>query len=1118
MPPCRFSSFKNREHMLPKCLRYCLLIAVLGCGRNSEQNNLFTELPPRSTGIRFENRLTEDEQTNMIEYLYFNNGAGVAAGDINNDGLVDLYFTASQLPNRLYLNKGNLTFEDITDKAGVGGTGHWKTGVTLADVNGDGWLDIYVCQVGNYKGFHGRNQLFINHGDLTFGDEARQYGLDFSGFSTQAAFFDCDLDGDLDMYLLNHSVHSSRSYGPSELRLTTDKLSGDRLYRNDGAGTGGTFTDVTAISGIYGSHIGYGLGVSVSDINGDRYPDIYISNDFHENDYLYLNRGNGTFAESLSGMTGHTSRSSMGNDIGDINNDGLPDIVVLDMLPEEEAIRKQSGGEDDFELFDIKRQYGYAPQFVRNTLQLNLGGGLFAEIGLFAGIYSTDWSWSPLLGDLDNDGWKDLFITTGIFRRANDLNYVKFLTGGNRFFPFAENEGKSDKELYEKMPLYPHQNKVFRNNKDLTFSDMSAQWGFSRRTFSNGSAIADLDNDGDLDLVTNNINEAASVYRNNLIPGQNNHYISIELRGAGRNTRATGSRVTIYAAGRMQTLENFSTRGFMSASAINFHFGLGTQQAIDSLSVEWPNRTTTWFSDVRADTILSIHMSQNAGPFIPPPPTIPADFEKVTIKGLDFVHREDAFSEFLRERLIPHSLAAEGPALAIADVNGDGLEDLFAGGAKGQASGLFIQLPEGRFRQGMLPDLMMKSQADVTGAAFFDADGDGDSDLIVLHGGNEWPAGHPFLSPVLLLNNGAGRFEPAAGHLPAIAPNASCVRPGDFDGDGHLDLFIGSRSVPFGYGLNPPSYLLRNNGMGVFTDVTATAMPGVTHPGMVTGAEWADLDNDGDPDLILCGEWMPLLFLKNQNGRFTDASTEAGFTDTDGWWFGLVLADVDGDGDVDLVAGNAGLNTHFSPSPDEPVDLYVLDFDNNGTTEPIVARYENHRSYPFASYDEWAAQVNGFKDRFAGYDAFAGLTIGEVLGPSAMTGALHKKAAVFETSLFLNRGSGRFERVPLPAEAQFSVVRTGVVGDFTGDLQTDLVLAGNHFAVRPSYGRYDASYGWLLTGMGGGRFQTRMPQKSGLVLTGETRCILPMRIGGKPHLVAAMNDDSLQVFRCLKVN
>jgi len=1103
--------------MLLKCLRYCLMIAVLGCGRNSEQKTRFTELSPRVSGIHFENRLTEDEQTNMIEYLYFNNGAGVAAGDVNNDGLVDLYFTASQLPNRLYLNRGNLTFEDITDKAGVAGTGHWKTGVTMADVNGDGWLDIYVCQVGNYKGFHGRNQLFINQGDLTFKDEARQYGLDFSGFSTQAAFFDCDLDGDLDMYLLNHSVHSSRSYGPSDLRLQTDKRSGDRLYRNDGAGKERFFTDVTEVSGIYSSHIGYGLGVSVSDINGDRYPDIYISNDFHENDYLYLNQGDGTFAENLTQMAGHTSRSSMGNDIGDMNNDRLPDIVVLDMLPEEESIRQLSGGEDDYELFHIKRQYGYTPQFVRNTLQLNLGGGLFSEIGLLSGIYSTDWSWSPLLGDLDNDGWKDLFITTGIYRRANDLNYVKFLTGGNRFFPVTQNEGKSDRDLYEKMPLYPHQNKAFRNNRDLTFTDVSSEWGFGRNTFSNGSAIADLDNDGDLDLVTNNINEAASIYRNNLVRSQNSHYISVELKGAGMNPRATGSRVTLYASGSVQTLENFSTRGFMSASAVNLHFGLGAIPTIDSLVVEWPNLTATRLFNVRCDSILTIAMDQADRPFTPQQKQPPACFKRVRIQGLDFIHIEDAFNEFLRERLIPHSLATEGPALAVADANGDGLDDLFAGGAKGQASGLFFQMPDGRFRKGILPGLMLTSQADVTGAAFFDADGDGDSDLIVVRGGNEWPAGHPLLSPVLLLNNGAGSFEPAAGILPAIGPNASCVRPADFDNDGHMDLFIGSRSLPFGYGLNPPSYLLRNNGMGFFTDVTATAMAGLTHPGMVTGAEWCDLDGDGDPDLVLCGEWMPLLCFENQNGRFADASSEAGFRDTEGLWFGLLLADVDDDGDVDLLAGNAGLNTHFKPTADEPADLYVLDMDNNGTTEPIVARYRNHISYPFASYDEWAAQVTGFKDRFADYAAYADKPIHQVLG-AGMENALKKKAVTLETCLFVNNGAGRFERRSLPVEAQFSVVSDAVADDFTGDGKSDLVLAGNHFSVRPSYGRHDASYGWLLARQPDGTYRALWPSASGLLLRGETRGLLPITIGGKPHLVAAMNNDSLQVYRCLQAS
>ncbi len=516
-----------------------LVLSVISCkNREKEANTLLTLLAPSYTHIKFENRLTENDQFNIIEYLYFNNGAGVAAGDINNDGLIDLYFTSNQNSNRLYLNKGNLQFEDITEKAGVGGTGNWKTGVTMADVNGDGLLDIYVCEVGNYKAFNGRNQLFINQGNLTFREEAHDYGLDFEGFSTQSAFFDYDMDGDLDMYLLNHSVHTSRSYGGITLRNEMDTLAGDRLYRNDEVNGKRIFHEVTRQAGIYSSQIGYGLGVNICDINNDGFPDIYVSNDFHENDYLYYNNGNGTFSEQLTSHLAHTSRSSMGNDVGDFNNDGLLDIMVLDMLPDEENIRKQSGGEDDYDLFELKLKYGYYYQFVRNTLQLNLGNGLFSEIGRLSGVCSTDWSWSPLFCDVDNDGWKDLFITNGIYRRANDLDYVKFLTGGNRMSPVKDNSNVPDKVLYDKMPLYPHVNYIFKNNGDLTFTNMASKWGFDKRTYSNGSTYADLDNDGDMDLVINNINENACIYQNNCNKRSDNHYLSVVLKGKGLNPRA----------------------------------------------------------------------------------------------------------------------------------------------------------------------------------------------------------------------------------------------------------------------------------------------------------------------------------------------------------------------------------------------------------------------------------------------------------------------------------------------------------------------------------------------------------------------------------------------------
>ncbi|HJX72383.1 MAG TPA: VCBS repeat-containing protein, partial [Bacteroidales bacterium] len=837
-----------------------LLLAFSCKPGEKERDYLFTLLSPSVTHVGFINQLTENEQFNIIEYLYFNNGAGVAAGDINNDGLADLYFTSNQKTNKLYLNRGDLRFEDITDASGAAGMGDWKTGVTMADVNGDDFLDIYVCHVGNYKGLQGRNQLFINQGDLTFKEEAQGYGLDFEGFSTQAAFFDYDSDGDLDMYLLNHSVHTSRSYGGAKLRFDQDARAGDRLYKNEVAADGKRiFHDITGEAGIYSSQIGYGLGVNICDINNDGLPDIYISNDFHENDYLYINNGNGTFSERLTEMLAHTSRSSMGNDVGDINNDGLLDVMVLDMLPDEQKILKQSGGEDDYELFEIKRKYGYYYQFVRNTLQFNLGGGIFSEIGRLAGIYATDWSWSPLFCDVDNDGWKDLFITSGIYRRANDLDYIKFLTGGNRFFPSQDNSDVPDKVLYEKMPLYPNVNYIYKNNGDLTFSNMAGAWGFNTRSFSNGSTYADLDNDGDLDLVVNNINSPAFIYRNNAEKKLDNHYLSVVLKGEGLNTRGVGTRVTLYSNGQKLVAEQFATRGFMSATTDVLHFGLGPANEIDSLLVRWPDQSEQMLTEVPVDQVLTLDIKKAGRPVS----GNEQESEKVKlfaplrIPGLEYRHQEDVYVDLTRELLIPHNLSAEGPALAVGDVNGDGLEDLFVGGAKGQSAMLFTQLNDGSFRPCDVPLFLKDRITEDVDAALFDADGDGDPDLYIVRGGNEASAGDPLLADRLLINDGKGGFNKCEkGSLPYMAHNGSCVRPADFDGDGDLDLFVGSRSVPGAYGLSPGQFLLENNGNGIFKDVTDHRTQGLKDAGMVTDACWLDYDLDGDQDLILAGEWM----------------------------------------------------------------------------------------------------------------------------------------------------------------------------------------------------------------------------------------------------------------------
>jgi enediyne biosynthesis protein E4 len=1094
-----------------------LLFLIISCKHEKKAaESLFTLLTPSVTKIDFINRLTETEQSNIIEYLYFNNGAGVAAGDINNDGLPDLYFTSNQNPNKLYLNKGNMKFEDITDAAGVSGSGDWKTGVTMADVNGDGFLDIYVCQVGKYKNFHGRNQLFINRGNNTFKEEAHDYGLDFQGFSTQAAFFDYDMDGDLDMYLQNHSVHTSRSYGNVSLRFERDSLAGGRLFRNDEVNGRRVFHDITRETGIYSSQIGYGLGVNICDINNDGFPDIYVSNDFHENDYLYINNGNGTFSERLTDFFAHTSRSSMGNDIGDINNDGLLDVIVLDMLPDDEKIRKQSGGEDDYELAALKLKYGYNHQFVRNTLQFNLGGGMFSEIGQLAGVSSTDWSWSPLFCDVDNDGWKDLFITSGIYRRANDLDYVRFLTGANRSFPSKDNSGLTDKEIYEKMPLYPNVNYIYKNNHDLTFSNMSGEWGFNNRSYSNGSTYADLDNDGDLDLIVNNINSPASLYRNNAERHLVNHFLSVVLKGEGLNTRGIGTRVSLFIRGEQQVAEQFPTRGFLSATFDVLHFGLGPVTVIDSLIARWPDLSIQTLKDVPADKIITlekinarkppeVNKNENAGNKL---------FSPALIPGLEFIHKEDDYVDFYRERLIPHSLSAEGPALAVNDVNGDELDDLFIGGAKGQPAKIFVQQKNGSFKALDIPLLARERFADDVDAAFFDADGDGDKDLYIVRGGNELAIGDPLLTDLLLINNGKGGFS--KGKLPFISHNGSCVRPCDFDGDGDVDLFVGSRSVPGAYGLSPIQYLLENDGHGHFKIVDDDRVKAFKNAGMVTDAAWMDWDKDGHPDLVLVGEWMKVCILRNDKGHFTDVTSAAGLDETSGGWNCIQVADVDGDGDLDLICGNLGLNSLLKASSKEPVEMYLNDFDNNGSLDQVICSYQNGISYPVASLDELSSQISGLDKKYPHYSDYGGKTVKDIFGKNAVDQSIIKKAVLFESCLFLNNGNGTFKISKLPIEAQFSVVRNILVSDINKDGKKDLILAGNNYAVRPSYGRYDASYGWCLLADISHTYKALMPVKSGLKIIGDARKIVNINISGNHYLVTAVNNGDLQIFKFLK--
>ncbi len=1085
-----------------------LAAALSGCGR-AEVSRLFERLPVESTGVAFVNHLPEDSTFNILNYLYYYNGGGVAAGDVNNDGLPDLYFSSNLESNRLYLNRGGYHFEDVTARAGVAGPDGWKTGVTMADVNGDGRLDIYVSAV-SYLTLHGHNVLYINNGDGTFTDRTKEYGLDFAGYSTQALFFDYDRDGDLDMYLLNHSTHTERAIAPSTSRTVRNPRAGDRLYRNDG----NHFVDASAAVGIYGGVEGFGLGVVASDLNLDGCPDLYVANDFPENDFLYFNNCDGTFTESIARATGHTSRFSMGVDAADFNNDGRPDLVVLDMLPEREDILKTSANAESFNIFNLKLAAGYHPQYARNTLQLNRGRGRFSEIGYLAGVYATDWSWTPLFADLDNDGLKDLFVTNGIYRRPNDLDYINYVSNEAVQASLAQGITQRNLLLLRKMPQIPLPNHAYRNNGNLTFTDMAGVWGLGQPGFSNGAAYVDLDNDGALDLVVNNINAPAAIYRNRARAINGHHYLQVTLRGAGANSAGIGARVTItYDGGATrQVLEQMPTRGFESSVDPQLHFGLGGSSRIDSLTVVWPDGRFQVLTNVAVDRQLTLAQADAAGRYTQRASASPLFADVTPRVPLDYRHEENTFYDFDREPLMPHLLSTEGPALAVGDVNGDGLDDIFAGGAKWQAGRLLVQRRDGSFRASN-DDLFAADRLNEdVDATFFDANGDGHPDLYVVSGGNEFSEGDAALRDRLYINDGRGGFH--KGILPVFFHNGSCVVPGDFDGDGDLDLFVGSRVVSRSYGAIPPSYLLENDGAGHFTDVTREKAPVLSTAGMVSSAAWLDYDRDGRLDLIVVGEWMPVRVFRQERGRFVDRTAEAGLAGTNGWWNTVRAVDLNGDGRQDLVLGNLGLNSYIRASRAEPAQLYVRDFFGNGTVEQILTFYKHGVSYPLAGRDELVRLMPQLRSKYPSYAAFGASRIEDVVPASELRQANVLEADLFASSVALNRGNGTFDLQPLPVEAQFAPIYAVLAGDFDRDGHVDLLVGGNFDGVPPVLGRYDTSHGLLLRGGGDGRFAAVDMEESGVVIDGQVRHMtLLRRANGGRLIVVARNNDKLQLLR-----
>ncbi|MEP7144344.1 MAG: VCBS repeat-containing protein, partial [Ferruginibacter sp.] len=926
-----------------KALTVFLLMSLLvvSCKRSAP---LFSLMEPGKTGIHFQNSLPVNDTTfNILDYIYYFNGGGVATGDINNDGLIDIFFTSNLGGNKLYLNKGNFIFEDITEKAGVKGLADWKTGVTMADVNGDGLLDIYICAVGNFKNLKGRNELYINNGartgkgadEVTFTESAEAYGLAVTAFGTQASFFDYDKDGDLDMFLACHSVHSVESFKSAKGRMDSSQQSGDKLFINEQKDGKFHFREVTAEAGIYNSATGYSLNVIVGDFNNDNWDDIYVSNDFHENDYYYLNNKNGTFSETNEKAFGHESRFSMGSDVADFNNDGWLDIITMDMLPKDEKVLKSSASDDPFDIYKYKMNYGYHTQYSRNCLQLNVGGGsYFSEVGLYSGIEATDWSWSPLAADFDNDGFKDLFITNGIVKRPNDLDYVKF-TSDPPVSQLLVKGKTADKQAIDKMPSGKVANFMFQGQQDMRFTDRTKDWGFDEPSLSNGAAYADLDNDGDLDLIINNINSPAMIYKNNSREKNKQAFLDIQLAGSGYNTNGYGAKVIIKTRGKLQLNYLTGSRGFLSASTKIIHFGLGQEKNIDSLQVKWPSGKTQQLSDVKVNQRLVLN-EQNAvfekKIFLPTDSLNNGSLllkDLTDEKGIDWKHQENNFVDFNVQQLIPHMVSTQGPKIAVADLNKDGLDDFFVCGARDQASALFIQNKDGTFGSQQQDLFSEDAINEDVNALFFDANGDGYPDLYVASGGNEFWGNEKALQDRLYINNGMGKFTKSDG-LPLFYGNTSVAVAADFDKDGDMDLFVGGRVISRRYGDTPPSYLLINNGKGNFSIAPDAIAHGLNKVGMVTDAVWTDKNMDGWPDLVVVGEWMPITIFLNNKGKLENKTDAEGLGKTSGLWQSVKAEDIDDNGFPDLLVGNWGENSKLKASAGYPLEFYVGDIDGNG--------------------------------------------------------------------------------------------------------------------------------------------------------------------------------------------
>lgn len=1075
------------------------------------KDTLFTLLPSSKTGIDFKNEVADGKEMNIFNYHNFYNGGGVAIGDINNDGKPDIFLVSNQQTSKLYLNLGNWKFEDVTNKAGLKSNHKWHTGVSMVDINGDGWLDIYVCNSGTMAGDDRANELYINQKDGTFREEAHAYGLDDRGESTQAIFFDYDGDGDLDCFVLNNSHRSIENFGyTGKQRNVRDPVNGDRLYRNEG----GKFTDVSAAAGIYGSEIGFGLGVAAGDLNNDGWPDLYVSNDFFERDYMYINQHNGTFREITNEALGHMSNGSMGSDMADINNDGYLDLFTAEMLPENDYRLKTTLKFDEYDIQNAKNQMDFHHQFTTNCLQLNNHDGTFSEIAQLSGLDATGWSWSALSFDFDNDGWKDIYVCNGLNKDLTDQDFLEFF--GSQEVLSQLREGKYDYlDILQKMPSVPLKNYAFINQKNLLFKNESDSLGFGIPGFSNGAAYADLDGDGDLDLVVNNENMEAFVYRNQASEKLHHHFITVKLDGISPNTFGYGARVIVYSNGLSQMQEQMPCRGFQSSVNPQLTFGLGAASKIDSLIVQWPNGHRQAINQPVADSSIVLHEKDATGKAeynLVQKQSLYTNITATATRG-NIQHHENMFSDFDVERLIPKMLSTEEPKLAVGDINGDGLEDVFMGSAFGDTAKLFLQQKDGSLVQKQETIFNQDKYFENIGADFFDADGDGDLDLVVAAGGNQAKQGSPYLLTRLYINDGKGNFSHSAANAwPSVTINASCVRVGDYNGDGKPDVFIGARSIPGSYGVPPSSVLLQNNGGGIFEDVTAKAAPELNKLGMVTDAQWADIDKDGKKELVIVGDWMPVTIFKFIDGKLKKYQEIA---NSSGWWNCLVVADLNGDGILDFAAGNTGLNTRIKADPLHPAKLYINDFDKNGQTECIPVYFKTDgRAYPYFLKGEMEMQIPSLKKKFLHFTEYAGKSIEQVFSKEQLESAIVLSVTQSQSSAFINNGKGGFDVQPFPLRAQLSPVFAILPADLNNDGIMDLFMGGNFYGLKPQGGRMDASFGTTLMGTANHSYQYISPGESGLFVKGEVRDIKAVRTTPNGTcIIVAMNNEPLYLFK-----